>query len=436
MKRTLSVVLILLMTSLSGCLSDDSKTSTNSLQYDQLIEEMELEISNLSTQLESANASLIELQNANSYYFQMYSHLNSINQSMHRLNLIQNQLENLSSELASENVSVVHLQSQLDNLHLQLSIANSTIEELQTLLESYSEGDPSHQIPLVFEEYNSTGVYMNHAKWTGGLWSRTTFDEYGIPLVNYSWGQEYVPTTAFHWGLVSVSKWLEYGEQNDLDAAVDVAEWAVTNQSTDGAWKWYWSHNYSGGVLGELSAGWPGGMTQGLGISFMVRMYSITNDSRYINSALNATKPLQELVEDGGVLRMYDDEWWWYEEYPTPDNGSYVLNGFIYTLIGLYDLWTEYDSEIAGNLYLNGTNALVKMISLFDLGCSTTYDLVHHSIAKSAPNIARPGYHNLHVTLLSVLNVIGNDFLIDVEERWAGYAIGQCFESPNGANAN
>jgi len=133
---------------------------------------------------------------------------------------------------------------------------------------------------------------------------------------------------------------------------------------------------------------------------------------------------------------MYNGEWLWYEEYPTPNNGSYVLNGFIYTLIGLYDTWAELDSDTAGYLYLNGTNTLVHMISLFDLGCSTTYDLVHFSITKSAPNIARPGYHNLHITLLSVMNVIENDFLVDVEERWTGYAVGECFVSPNGANVS
>ena len=74
------------------------------------------------------------------------------------------------------------------------------------------------------------------------------------------------------------------------------------------------------------------------------------------------------------------------------------------------------------------------MIGLFDLGCSSSYDLVHHSVPGTAPNIAREGYHNLHVTLLSVLNVFENGGFQSVEDRWAGYASDVCFKSPNRAN--
>ena len=43
-------------------------------------------------------------------------------------------------------------------------------------------------IPLLFEEYNHSGRYMNHHNWNGGLWDRVIFDEYGIPKVQYSDG--------------------------------------------------------------------------------------------------------------------------------------------------------------------------------------------------------------------------------------------------------
>lgn len=42
---------------------------------------------------------------------------------------------------------------------------------------------------------------------------------------------------------------------------------------------------------------------------------------------------------DGGVLATFLNKYHWYEEYPTQP-ASFVLNGFIFSLLGLYDLMT------------------------------------------------------------------------------------------------
>ena len=111
-----------------------------------------------------------------------------------------------------------------------------------------------------------------------------------------------------------------------------------------------------------------------------------------------------------------------------------MLNGYIYTLVGLYDLIQEFNDSVSNELYHNGIQTLNAMIGLFDLGCSSSYDLVHHSVPGSAPNIAREGYHNTHITLISVMNAIENNNYQSIEDRWIEYANGICFSSPNGAN--
>lgn len=182
-----------------------------------------------------------------------------------------------------------------------------------------------------------------------------------------------------------------------------------------------------------MYSGWYGAMTQGLGMSFMARMYAETSNESFKQSALDAMELFDVHVDQGGVLRTYQGQPW-YEEYPTPDAGSYVLNGYIYALIGLHDLHEAFNSMKALELYTNGTDSLYSMIGLFDLGCSSSYDLVHHSVPGTPPNIARDGYHSLHISLFSVLNVFENDGFQTVEDRWIGYANEQCFQSPNGAN--
>ena len=415
--------------------------------------EMMQEMDILPEQNESAYETLVQ-ENQN-----LSSTLATKEEVLHGLEII---LWVLDNDLAAQNQSISNLETEAQIMQLQYQILqqemrlqslehNASIEaledemlELDLLLaeaiavisEFFSNdgglmGDPT--TPLLYETYNSSDKYMNHANWNGGLWERVTFDDDGVPKVQYSHGLEYVPTTAFHWGLVCISKWIVSGNQSNFDDAMEIAVWAVENQSANGGWGWYFNHSFHGGVLGDMYSGWYGAMTQGLGMSFMARMYAETSNESFKQSALDAMELFDVHVDQGGVLRTYQGQPW-YEEYPTPDAGSYVLNGYIYALIGLHDLHEAFNSTKALQLYTNGTNSLYSMIGLFDLGCSSSYDLVHHSVPGTPPNIARDGYHSLHISLFSVLNVFENDGFQTVEDRWIGYANEQCFQSPNGAN--
>ena len=429
---------------LSGCLDDSSQ-------------ELEVEITNL----EETNDELTGLLNNSTMELEEFQFLltnanNSIISLENILSQLSNDAEQQNQTLQAQEVEIqlLQLQNQIHQQNIRLQsmennntdlILNDEIELLQSLLDEANEVISGYLIidvsqsespfdPLLFEQHDTNGTYMNHANWNGGLWDRVTFDDKGIPLVQYHDGLKYVPTTAFHWGLVSFSKWIATGNQSNFDDAMEVAIWAIENQSETGGWGWFFNHSFHGGVLGDMYSGWYGGMTQGLGMSFLTRMYAETGNQSFKDAALNATQLLSIPVDGGGVLRTYNGHPW-YEEYPTPDAGSFVLNGYIYTLIGLHDLWAVFNSTEARELYQNGTNSLYAMIGLFDLGCASSYDLVHHSVPGTAPNIAREGYHSLHITLLSVMNIFENDGFQTIEDRWIEYAGEVCFSSPNGANS-
>ena len=78
-------------------------------------------------------------------------------------------------------------------------------------------------------------------------------------------------------------------------------------------------------------------MAQGHGISMMVRAANSLNDPSFWVSAGKALEPFKKQPKDKGVRNLVFDKYVWYEEYPFED-GLFVLNGFIYSLIGLYDL--------------------------------------------------------------------------------------------------
>ena len=141
MKYQLWLCLLIFSSLFSGCIESNDKIVNELEESQQIIEEMELEISNLSSQLDEANNTILELQ---------------------------------------------ALQSQLNDISLQLDEAKKTILDLQLMLTISNESAAGMYWPMRFESYNSTGPYMNHANWKNNLWDRVTFDNQGIPLVNYS----------------------------------------------------------------------------------------------------------------------------------------------------------------------------------------------------------------------------------------------------------
>lgn len=116
-----------------------------------------------------------------------------------------------------------------------------------------------------------------------------------------------------------------------------------------------------------------------------------------------------------------------YEEYPTSPP-SFVLNGFIYALLGLYDLKTlapRNEAKEATLLFNEGMLSLKNMLLLYDMGSGTSYDLRHFTL-KVAPNIARWDYHATHVNQLLLLSTIDPDPLFaTTAERWMGYMSGK-----------
>lgn len=116
-----------------------------------------------------------------------------------------------------------------------------------------------------------------------------------------------------------------------------------------------------------------------------------------------------------------------YEEYPTKPP-LFVLNGFIYTLLGLYDLHIiegENSISLAKKMFDDGMTSLKNLLPLFDTGSGSFYDLRHFTLGVS-PNIARWDYHATHVNQLYLLAGLDNDpILINTAKRWEGYMQGK-----------
>lgn len=211
----------------------------------------------------------------------------------------------------------------------------------------------------------------------------------------------------------------------------DAAEWLVRHQNTStGGWPNPVKRKLGSGFA-ELPSGWYSAMGQGHAISLLARahVHSRGSDSRYLKAAIAGLKPFQVPATQGGVAALFMDKYTWYEEYPTTPP-SFILNGFIYSLLGLYDLNSTVGSHVglesdAGVLLEEGILSLRNMLLMFDTGSGTSYDLRHLTLGI-APNLARWDYHVTHVNQLLLLATIVKDPLFEqTAKRWQGYMSGK-----------
>lgn len=171
-------------------------------------------------------------------------------------------------------------------------------------------------------------------------------------------------------------------------------------------------------------------MGQGHAISVLSRAYYQTGEEKYLNAAVRGLRPFRVASSKGGVAALFLGKYVWYEEYPTTPP-SFILNGFIYSLIGLYDLKSILQAagkdavDEASKLFEQGMASLKNMLTLYDTGSGTTYDLRHFTL-KTAPNLARWDYHSTHINQLLLLSTIDDDAIfITTAERWIGYMNGK-----------
>ncbi len=206
-----------------------------------------------------------------------------------------------------------------------------------------------------------------------------------------------------------------------MELFLTAADWFLNNQDKDGGWSVPVERSIADKRL-ILEAGWHSAMAQGHAISVLTRAFAVTTDRRYLDAAEHATRLFDREARDGGIRNTLFGIGW-FEEYPTQP-GSYVLNGFIYALIGLYDL-SRQQSSTATRLFNEGIESLNKLLPLYDTGSGSIYDLRHVTL-HVAPNLARWDYHAVHIyQLLWLYNIDKKQTrLKDTAERWISYAYG------------
>lgn len=223
-----------------------------------------------------------------------------------------------------------------------------------------------------------------------------------VPQYHVDTGEKiYFSIGIFQYALAAYDLYLQTKEERYKEKLLACADWAIKNQQADGAWSTFTyenpEHPYSS-------------MAQGEGISMLIRAYLITGDKRYMSAINKAKEFMLKPILDGGTTDYQRDNVYLYEYTYAP----LVLNGWIFSLWGLYD-YCKYTNDDNAKKVLTATLHSLKMKL-------PEYDMKYWSKYDDGKRICSPFYHKLHIAQLKTMyDLFGDSIYKEFAEKWEGY---------------
>ncbi|CAA7599626.1 heparosan-N-sulfate-glucuronate 5-epimerase [Acididesulfobacillus acetoxydans] len=240
------------------------------------------------------------------------------------------------------------------------------------------------------------------------------FDSRGIPLVEIDGQLCYLPVTIAQWALGHYDEYIDHGGELHQTIFLCAADWLVENQAElrPGLWGWINEHDKE---IYALKAPWLSALSQGQALSVLARAHLATQDEKYLKCGDRALRAFSVPGAQGGVQATLEGGIF-YEEYPSAIP-SYVLNGFIFALWGLWEFFLAGENPEAKAFYEQGLQTLKKNVMKFDAGRLkwSLYDLYPFRVA----DIASIFYHKLQIEQLRAMFLLsGEEVFATVARRW------------------
>jgi hypothetical protein len=194
--------------------------------------------------------------------------------------------------------------------------------------------------PLIFEYYPGNGLQLQ-------------------PLAN--WGK----VNALAGACIGV-----YGpnvpcEKDKLRTYVDAMVATASNRGGFTTWE-YW-FPFGGG-----SPPWTSGLSQGTAITALIRSAFVLQDPKYVKIARSAVGIFTHSAPVGVLTHAFGGDW--YSEYSFAP-GTFILNGFLQALNGIWDLYTATKSSAVRAIFTRGSRAAKHALHHYDTGAWSLYTL-------------------------------------------------------------
>jgi heparosan-N-sulfate-glucuronate 5-epimerase len=226
-------------------------------------------------------------------------------------------------------------------------------------------------------------------------------------------GYQYNPLFVAWWGFVNLHRHLDRPDERSLQAFLTQVQWLKSHavHRPDGATVWPCYFDWQEGRC-RLRSPWISAMYQGVVISALIRAYRMTGDREFLSLCECGARVFEKPVEDGGV-RTIENGKVLYEEYPGYPLPR-VLDGFMFSLLGLYDLYTETRDVHWLDLFSAGVAGLVANLGLWDYRSKWSWYGSHGYLCP-------PHYHKLNYLLVGLLgDLAGEKSLTRRAALWDG----------------
>jgi heparosan-N-sulfate-glucuronate 5-epimerase len=238
-----------------------------------------------------------------------------------------------------------------------------------------------------------------------------TRDERGIPLVRRREAPPGPnPITTAQYALANMIAFRRGDEERGL-LARRLLEALVSDQATEGPARGCWPMLHDDPKYRWLRDPWLSSLASGNALSALLRGWQVFDDKRYRAAADEAYAGLHASREGPPLLYECGDELW-YEEYPA-DVPLHVLNGHVYTLLGVLDYARATGDETAEERWRRAARTVLVNLDGFDLGYWSAYDL------RSREPATRHYHKNIHVPQLRILaRLTGEGRFAAMADRW------------------
>jgi len=245
------------------------------------------------------------------------------------------------------------------------------------------------------------------------------FSDDGIPLFNFR-GRTHIeqPTVIAQYalGIYELLYQKNFKDDKLKNEFLKMAFWFEENKSKfKNGVGWYFDI-----ILPEFNVYEPffSAMAQGEAISVLTRATFLTGDYGFQNLAQDALTPFEYDVKDGGVVDYFKSIPV-YEEGPSPIRITAALNGFIFSLFGLFDLFLLNKNPKAECLFNKGVESLKRILPYYDIKHWTNYFLFTYP-KKYYSSFT---YHILVTEQLKVMYYLtGETLFLEYSTRWEKYS--------------
>ena len=233
-------------------------------------------------------------------------------------------------------------------------------------------------------------------------WSAMRMDANGIPATWYrQTGTRYWPAYVAWYGLVNLGHYVRRSDDAYLKIFQKQIDWLEANAVVrdDGAVIWPMNFDYFVGQL-RLKAPWISAHAQGLAISALVRGWRIFQRPRLLELLRGSARIFGLTVCEGGIRITFNNQFLYTEVPGGPSPG--ILDGFMTSLLGLYDLLVETQDADVKRYFDEGIAGLKSALPYWNYRDKWSW---YSRRAYLSP----PAYHHSHHLLLKTLSRITSE---------------------------